>query len=206
VTPKTEAAGRSRRRGAELDEALLHAAWAVLVESGYSGFTYDAIAARAHTSRAVLYRRWPHRRQMLERTLHRFWEPIETPDTGSLREDAITLLRTVNRARADLMTVVTQRLADYFRETGSTPAELRQTLGVAERDDAFETIVDRAVARGELDRAPSTDRIVHLPLDLLRHDLMLRVAADTDETITEIVDRVWLPLLRVDTGTAPRSA
>jgi len=70
-------------------------------------------------------------------------------------------------------------------------------------------MVVRAVARGELDRAPSTDRIVRLPLDLLRHDLMMRVAADADadadadDTIIEIVDRVRLPLLRVDTGTGP---
>lgn len=188
-------AGSSRRRGAELEEALLHAAWAVLVDSGYSGFTYDAIAVRAQTSRAVLYRRWPQRRQLLERVLQHFWTPIEIPDTGSLREDGIALLRAVNNGRAELMTVLTQQLADYFRETGTTPARLRHTLGIADRENPFEAIIARSVERGELESAPTTPRILGLPLDLLRQDMMMHVGADSEDAITEIIDRIWLPLL-----------
>ena len=51
-----------RRRGIALEEALLDAAWAELTERGYDGFTIDAVAARAGTSRAVLYRRSEERR------------------------------------------------------------------------------------------------------------------------------------------------
>jgi len=47
-----------RRRGKELEDALLHAAWAELQENGYAGFTLEAVAERAGTSRPVLYRRW----------------------------------------------------------------------------------------------------------------------------------------------------
>ncbi|WP_448062195.1 TetR/AcrR family transcriptional regulator [Cellulomonas hominis] len=55
----------SIRRGAELEEALLDAAWQQLLTAGYGGFTVDAVAERAHTSKPVLYRRWPTREDLL---------------------------------------------------------------------------------------------------------------------------------------------
>lgn len=185
----------TRRRGANLREALLEAAWAVLVEKGYSGFTYDAIATRAQTSRAVLYRRWPQRHLLLEATLRRFWTPIHIPDTGNLRDDGIALLRAINDTRGEMITVFTQQLADYYRETGSTPEQLRHIIGVSNREGSFETLITRAVDRGELTAAPKTTRIVNLPLELLRQDMMMRSGPDPDYAITEIIDQIWLPLL-----------
>ncbi|RYY09760.1 MAG: TetR/AcrR family transcriptional regulator, partial [Alphaproteobacteria bacterium] len=48
----------TRRRGAALEDAILAAAWIELQNSGYTNFTYEAVARRAETSRPVLYRRW----------------------------------------------------------------------------------------------------------------------------------------------------
>jgi len=56
---------RRRRYGAALEEALLDAAWDELGEIGYAGFTVDAVARRAGTSRPVLYRRWPSRARLV---------------------------------------------------------------------------------------------------------------------------------------------
>ncbi|MEV4187600.1 TetR-like C-terminal domain-containing protein [Streptosporangium canum] len=60
---------------------------------------------------------------------------------------------------------------------------------------AFEMIVARAVERGELPDVPRSSRVVNLPLDLLRHDMFMTMRAVSDESIVEIVDEVWLPLL-----------
>ena len=59
----TEQAQRSRqrRRGEELEAALLEAAWAELVEVGFARLTMESVAARAKTGVAVLYRRWPRK-------------------------------------------------------------------------------------------------------------------------------------------------
>lgn len=57
----------------------------------------------------------------------------------------------------------------------------------------METIVGRAVARGELAATPSA-RIITLPADLVRHELFMTMTAATPETIVEIVDDVFLPL------------
>ena len=54
-----------RRRGDVLERALLDAAWAELEDSGYDDLTIDAVAQRAGTSRAVLYRRWPNKQDLM---------------------------------------------------------------------------------------------------------------------------------------------
>jgi len=63
--------GRTRRRGAALEAALLDAAWDELQVTGYQAMTMEAVADRAGTSRAVLYRRWPKRAELVVATLRR---------------------------------------------------------------------------------------------------------------------------------------
>lgn len=40
-----------------------------------------------------------------------------------------------------------------------------------------------------------SSRVVNLPYDLFRHDVLMTMRAVSDESIHEIVDEVWLPLL-----------
>ncbi|SEG88955.1 DNA-binding transcriptional regulator, AcrR family [Nonomuraea solani] len=168
----------------------------MLVEHGYHGFTYEAVAARAGTSRPVLYRRWPRRDDLLLATLTTYWQPIAVPDTGSLREDAVGFLRNADADRAGMISVMSVQLEGYFRDTGTSLGELRDALVPPGLASAFEMIVARAVERGELPDVPRSSRVVNLPLDLLRHDMFLTMRAVPDESIVEIVDEVWLPLLR----------
>jgi hypothetical protein len=39
-------------------------------------------------------------------------------------------------------------------------------------------------------------RLLNLPFDLFRHDIFMTMRAVSDESIHEIVDEVWLPLLK----------
>ncbi|MDQ0378286.1 TetR/AcrR family transcriptional regulator [Amycolatopsis thermophila] len=195
VSERRAASTPTRRRGAALEKAITDAAWEVLVEQGYHGFTFEAVAARAGTSKPVLYRRWPQREDLLIATLARHWRPLDIPDTGSLRQDALTLLRAVNAERARTVILLRVRLADYFRETGTTFSDLRSRLRPADQTPPFERLVDRAVERGELADTPRSARLVNLPFDLVRHDMLMRMGAVPDEAIVEIVDTLWLPLL-----------
>ncbi|MYR30225.1 MULTISPECIES: TetR/AcrR family transcriptional regulator [unclassified Streptomyces] len=186
----------TRRRGAELESAILDAAWEVLLAHGYGGFTYEAIAARAGTSRPVLYRRWAQREDMLLATLVRHLRRIEIPDTGSLRGDVLAFLREVNEDRAATAALMLVQLADYFRDTGTNFLQLRAALSPPAPGPG-EVLVARAVARGELPDIPRPARVLDLPLELMRHDLLMELSALPDERIVEIVDVVWLPLLGV---------
>lgn len=193
----------SRRRGTQLEAAILDAAWDVLVEHGYPGFTYEAVASRAGTSRPVLYRRWPQRDDLLLATITRFRsaQPVEVPDTGDLRDDAIGFLRNADAGLTRMIALISVQLMDYFRASGTSFSELRNTLGTP-GETPFETIVARAVERGELADVPRPARVVNLPFDLFRHDVLMTLRPLSEESITEIVDEVWLPLL----GHQPRRA
>jgi AcrR family transcriptional regulator len=186
-----------RRRGEELENALLDAAWEQLVDGGFAAFTIDAVAERAHTSRPVIYRRWPDRLALalaaLRHTVDR--DPVSVPDTGSLREDVIELLRRSNRTRARLIPVVSVQLASYYTETGTTFADVRNAI-FGERRPAIDLIIDRAVERGEIDREGITDRVKSLPFDLFRHEVLTTLRPLSEATIIEIVDEVFLPLIR----------
>ncbi|WP_436535106.1 TetR/AcrR family transcriptional regulator [Actinoplanes sp. HUAS TT8] len=187
----------TRRRGSELEDAILSAAWAVLIEQGYPNFTYEAVAARAETSRPVLYRRWPQREDMLLAVLRRHWwsQPIPVPDTGNLRDDVITFLRSASTARTRMVAMLSVQIMDYIRETGSSFAQLRDALRPAGLPNAFEQMIARAVERGELPDRPRPPRMVNMPFDLFRNELLMTMREIPDETIIEIVDVLWLPLL-----------
>ena len=53
--------GRGRPQGDEVKVAILKAANELLEEQGYSGFTIEAVAARAGAARSTIYRWWPNR-------------------------------------------------------------------------------------------------------------------------------------------------
>jgi AcrR family transcriptional regulator len=186
----------TRRRGRELEDALLDAAWSQLVAGGYGAFTFDAVAERAGTSRPVLYRRWPTRQALVVAAMQHYVacgsRPV--PDTGSLRGDVIALLMQANETRAGAAAVISAQLGTYYQENETTPAELREQL-LRDRTSAMETVMHRALERGEISAAQVTPRIVSLPLDLLRHEALMTLKAVPVETITEIVEDIFLPLI-----------
>jgi AcrR family transcriptional regulator len=186
-----------RRRGAALENALLDAAWDELTATGYARFTMDAVVKRAGTSPPVLYRRWPDRdalvRATLVHVLHK--NVLAVPDTGSLREDVLTLMREINATRVQLVTVMSMYLADYHRATGTSPSELLDPAETG-RKQAIDTIYHRAVDRGEVKAEHLTERIKTLPFDLLRHEYLTTFTAVPDQVLEEIVDTLFLPLVR----------
>jgi len=58
------------------------------------------------------------------------------------------------------------------------------------------TILERAVARGEIDRARLSPRISALPVDFVRHDLTMTQSPVPEATLVEIVDKIFLPLVK----------
>jgi len=188
-----------RRRGARLEDAILDAAWAELVERGYPGLTLEGVAKRAGTSRPVLHRRWPSRTALATAALgrHIAQNPIVVPDLGSARDEICLLLRRMSdRARPDMIRLVfdMQRdLADKHSNLADMRAQLRAQIVDS---DVMQTILGRAIDRGEITAARLTPRIVSLPTDLARHEILMTFEPLSDQAIKEIVDEVFLPLVR----------
>lgn len=187
---------QTRRRGAELENALLDAAWTELVRVGYDELTFDAVAKAASTSRAVLWRRWPVKPDLVRDALRHMLqnEPLSVPDTGSLREDVIAALTDLNRRRIRLGTVLVSRLGSYYEETNSTFSDLRD-LVLGSGTSRVDIIMRNAAERGEISREVVGTRVSRVPFDLFRYEALMTQKPVAHETITEIVDEVFLPMV-----------
>ena len=183
------------RRTAQRREAICTAVFELLGEVGYDRMTMDAVAARAHASKATIYRSWPDKPDLVvEALMSRFGPSPETPDTGSLRGDLMALINTacevVNSADGDVITGL------------MTAATMNPTLANTMHQCMYEskrqmhdTIVRRAVERGELD-SPDFAPLLHEVL----HAMLMTRKLWSDEPLDEqfvlhLIDDILMPLL-----------
>jgi AcrR family transcriptional regulator len=171
--------------------------WEELAEVGYAKFTMERVAARAHTSTPVLYRRWATRAQLVVAAMS-YGVPaaFALPDTGRLRDDVITLLLQLERRFDDLPAdAVRGLIAEVLRDPAA--AELREYVVQNECTDLVLRLMYRAAERGEIDPTRISARVASVPKDLIRSQYLTRPNSGPipEETIAEIVDEVFLPLI-----------
>jgi AcrR family transcriptional regulator len=196
VDLETDSSPARRRRGQELEDALLDAAWNELSERGYGAFTFEAVAERAGTSRPVLNRRWKTRTELVVAAVRHNAEKdrFPLPDTGTLRGDIISMLEQANDRRLQAATVIQVQLGVYFQETGTGLADLRAEM-LGDRIEGIDVIMKRAMDRGEIPARELPPRVVSVPFDLVRHQIMMTLKPLSHDAILEIVDDVFLPLV-----------
>jgi len=185
----------SRRRGKVLEAAIFEVVFQELVEVGYVNFSIERVAAKAGTSKPVLYRRWPTRARMVYAALkaNRLVPSFEAPDTGTVRGDAMLILHRVSAIVDELSPeVVFGLIAELLHESDSS-----LFVEVHERGaNIMMDILTRGVARGEIAAEKVTPRLAALPLDLVRHQLVLLQQPLSQQDMDEIMDQIFLPLVR----------
>jgi AcrR family transcriptional regulator len=192
----TEQLHRQRRRGEELEAALLEAAWDELLEAGFAKLTMESVAARAKTGVAVLYRRWPNKDELTFAAIRHYREthPVSAPDTGNLRDDLLAVLRDFSDARNSFTAVMAATFAGLQSSSGITPAEVRARI-IDVRPVASHEIFRQAHERGEIDLDKVPAAVLSMPFDLMRHDLLMTLKPVPQDRITAIVDELFLPLI-----------
>jgi AcrR family transcriptional regulator len=194
---------RPRRRGVALEEAILAAAVAELTDSGFTGLTMGKVAARAGTNKNAIYRRWPDRLALGVAAYARMARETPLPDTGDLRGDALELLRRANRHWSSPLGAI---LRDLLAAAGGG-SQLLSRLPELSADAlarAWLTVLERAVARGQAPPTALHPRVATVAIVLLRNEFVVRgVPAAPDRVLVEIVDQVYLPLIRGHQPTIP---
>jgi AcrR family transcriptional regulator len=194
-------AAKGRRRGDALEVALLEAAWEELAAVGYTHVTMEGVAERARTSKAVVYRRWHNRAELIMAALrqHMGEQHLELPDTGSLRGDMLALLnRVVQNLEAIGAETIHGLMAEYFVNilpTLFTPGS-QATLG------PMSILLKRAAERGEVDLDRVTPRRASVAFDLVRLEVLATHAPIPEAVIVEIVDQIFLPLVQKESPRA----
>ena len=184
----TESPAR-RRRGAELESSILEAVWAELTENGYSRLTMEGVAARAQTGKQVLYRRWPSRSALVIAAVRDRTGSIvdRVPDTGSLRGDAVALLRHMAQRQRELgVEVIRGLMLEY---------EGMDQDSINAMSELWRSVVERAARRGEIGDAPVPGHVIGVLSDLLRYRMLVSAEEIPDEMIEKLVDDVFLPLI-----------
>jgi AcrR family transcriptional regulator len=185
-------ARRGRSRDPEVDAAILTAAMALLAEIGYARLTMDQVAARARVGKASLYLRWPNKVALVAEAIQHHSAVVpDVPNTGSLREDLRAFLRALLHSKS----AAQQAVAAVSGEIASNP-ELAKAWrqGVAGTLLACtRTIVERAVARGELPAASDVDLLAMLPVTLLQTWRQTYDYSPDDTVVERIVAQFFTP-------------
>ncbi|HEX6355432.1 TetR/AcrR family transcriptional regulator [Actinophytocola sp.] len=179
MTTRPEPARRPGGRTARTRTRVLDAVLAELGEHGYDGLTMEAVAGRAGVHRATVYRRWGDVGGLLADVLDAAgddaWQP---PDTGSLTGDLTALNHEIQDALTAQPPIVAALIAASFR---SEKAEHAQRRLWEDRYARCESIVGRAVQRGELPPRTDARRLLIAATAPVYHQLvLLRTPPDPD--------------------------
>lgn len=142
--------GRGRPRDPAVDEAILSSAAALLAETGFDALTMEQVANRAGVAKASLYRRFDNLSDLLAATCVAFApDAPEAPDTGSTRDDMITLL--VHLARTMSSPETGGPLPAILAAAGSNE-DARRALSrfSSTRRTPLRAVATRAIDRGDL--------------------------------------------------------
>ena len=187
--------GRPRDDGRE--QAILDAALELVAEVGYDCFSMDSLAARAHASKATIYRRWSGKAEVVvEAVRRRTCVDIPTaPDSGSFRDDLLALLVT--------MIAIAERedvalLAGITRAMRLDPelADLMRVQVFDRKHDELAKLVRRAVSQGQLPQSADADLLHEVVSALVLNRLLLTCDPIDVDFLVHVVDDIAVPMLR----------
>jgi len=185
----------TRRRGQDLETAILDATLDLLAQSGVGGLTMEGVAAAAHTGKASVYRRWPSKEDLLVDAMSHALPPLaEAPDTGSVREDLLALLRIMTEAINSRSGCAVQ--AFMFDNSVDRALIALVKKRVMEPRQMLIDALARGRDRGEV-RADAVDaRTAEVGPALIVHQYLMHDPPVPDEFVVALVDNVLMPLLR----------
>jgi AcrR family transcriptional regulator len=176
-------------RSARVRESVLAATLTVLGDRGLDKLTVAEVAQRAGVHETSVRRRWGTRENLVcDALLSHSEQSLPIPDTGSLREDLVAF---ASELAAYLRTPLGRALVHALATRSDEPA-------VAEARNAFwqtryelaRTMIDRAVARGELPAAVDGRLALEALIAPLNFRALLTDEPPDDELPSKLADLV----------------
>lgn len=188
--------GATRRRGTDLETAILDATLDLLVQAGVGSLTMEGVAAAAHTGKASVYRRWPSKEDLLVDAMRHALPPLdEGPDTGSIREDLLVLMRSMIAAVNSRSGCAMQA----FMCDNSVDKHVIQVVKTRVMEPRHQMLMDalsRGRDRGEVRADAADERTAQVGPALILHEYLMHGTPVSDAFAVQLVDDVLLPLLR----------
>jgi AcrR family transcriptional regulator len=180
--------GVSHRRGEHVRQTVLAAAFEELAANGFDGATVAGVAKRSGVHETTVYRRWATRENLfVAALLDRSADAIPAPDTGSIREDLLAILREVIAYVRSPVGKAVLRAA--VLPVDEAYADARQAFW-AQRLHALSPVVTRGIERGDL-RADTDAGLLLEMLVAPIHGRMLLTGEPVDDDLAQrLVDQV----------------
>lgn len=185
-----------RPRDHARDEAIHEAALEVLSEVGYDRTTVEAIAVRAHVSKATIYRRYKNKQELLMAAMGEHAAcSLPQIDTGSLRGDLIELISEHVKALKGpdgelLMALLSSAHRDP--ELGKLLPQNKPTVS----DVVSQEIFARGIARGEVSASANLEFLGEVVPAIFSHRLFITHQSVNRKFIEHLVDDLLIPALK----------
>ena len=192
-----DAASRTtgRPRDPEVERSILTATQDLLITNGYPGTTIAEVARRARCSKAAIYRRWETKADLVVAAVRALQVAPTLPDTGDLREDL--LAAAMHFAGADERSGAV--LASLLGELGRDPELYDVAYRAVGRPPvaALIAVIERWIERGVVPAEVPVSLIAGIVPTAAFGSVTLRKRPLDPETVTDLVDAVMMPALRV---------
>jgi AcrR family transcriptional regulator len=175
-----------RPRSEKTKNAVLSAAYDLLLENGFGAVTIEKIADKAGVSKATIYKWWPNKAAVI---MDAFFDAavvrLPVPDTGSVISDMIIQ---VNNLANFLLSPEGKVINEIIAE-GQSDLKLAETyraMYFKPRRLDSRHILERGILRGELNK----DLDIELVIDLIFGPLFYRLLITGDGINEDFVDHI----------------
>ena len=170
----------------------------LLIEVGYDKLTLDAVAARAHASKATLYRHWPGKLDLVLDSLVStgIFAPKVTQDTGSLRDDLLSMCRP-EHLDPRVMPVLGVILPALHRDADFHRRFVTEVLGPKRAVDLLP--FERAQRRGEIGPDADLATIASIVPGIAVFRLFVEGQRPDPATFATLIETVVLPVCAATT-------
>lgn len=165
----------------------------LLTEIGYERLTIDAVAARAHASKATIYRRWPGKPALVAAAVRYSTDSdrYTVAYTGDLRADLLTLLGDLRNNLSEKGSLMAGMVSAMQRDpelASLMRADIKRCQSVTA------ALLTRYAEQGAI-RNPDIDLVRQLATATVLTRLLFTGETVDDEVLTRLVDNVLIPLL-----------
>ncbi|MGP0585572.1 TetR/AcrR family transcriptional regulator [Paenibacillus timonensis] len=194
----TEKPGKTvgRKRDHTRDAEILEATIDILAEAGFDGMTMDMVAARAKAGKATVYRRWSSKTELVRDALtwmnQNHLELDVLPDTGTLRNDLLALLKPQSIEEGERKLRVLAGLGSFFSQNSeSIKGEIFEPWAVVNRE-----LMRRAVDRGEISAHADLEMACQVITSMASYRGLVQRKTFDKHFYTSLIDGVLLPALK----------
>ncbi|MCP3990050.1 MAG: TetR/AcrR family transcriptional regulator [Actinomycetia bacterium] len=180
----------ARPLSAEARDKILSAAGEILLDTGVSGFTVDAVVRRSGVAKTTIYRHFDNSAQLILNALDSVVAPFPTPNTGSLRGDLDAYCKITSQITCDarLRLLMLELIAAAAQN--QELAEVKRAM-FSERMGPVRTVIQLAMARGEISSDLDPDLAVELAeAPFLSHLMIHALEPPSDSQLEKMIEFV----------------